>query len=80
MNPSLLDPDYLDPALFARYLAGTNAFDKRWSEGERCPSNPEGARCYCDDPKEAICKIWKRLEEISTQIGGATAKVVGGMK
>ncbi len=77
--PSELIPEGVEPSLWLRYLKGSRAYDNLYSQGQRCPGNPNGARCQCLIPKEKICLVWIRLAEIADQIGGWTAEHVGGM-
>ena len=55
--------------LISRYAAGNRAWDNLYGEGQRCPSNPAGARCRCLVAAEKICVIWKRLAQLEAEIG-----------
>lgn len=65
-----------NPELWTRYLAGSRAFDERYSAGERCPSNATGAKCLCEKPEKKICQIWRAVVGIAEKIGGETWNVV----
>ena len=56
--------------LVTRYAAGGRAWDDLYTQGERCPSNLEGAKCKCLIADTKMCIIWQRLEELAQQIGG----------
>jgi len=77
--PKDLIPEGVDASLWVRYLKGAAAFDLLLEKGQRCPGNPNGIRCQCLIPKDKICLIWGKVAEIADQIGGWTAKHVGGL-
>lgn len=54
-----------------RYLQGTKAFEALWATGARCPGNPDGVKCTCAIPKDAICKYWWALGGLAAKIGVA---------
>ena len=68
--PPELVPDGVDPEAWIRWLKGTRAFDELWGKGARCPSgNSNGAACTCERPREKLCQIWQRLEDVSLDVG-----------
>jgi len=77
--PKDLIPEGVSADLWLRYLKGVRAWDDLYTQGQRCPGNPDGIRCRCQLPKEQICLVWVRIAEIAEQIGGWTATHVGGV-
>ena len=77
--PKELIPEGVSADLWLRYLKGGRALDDLFTQGCRCPGNPDGIRCLCLLPKDQICLIWVRVAELAEQIGGWTAEKVGGM-
>jgi len=77
--PKDLIPEGVDASLWLRYLKGTKALDNLYSQGLRCPGNPDGIRCRCLLPKDKICLIWVRVAELAEQIGGWTGEHVEGL-
>ena len=73
-------PEDVDPELWRRYLAGCKALERKWATGERCPTNPDGARCRCQRPATDICRYWIGVESLAKQIGGAEWELVEKMK